>query len=143
MKRFVLLVISLSVIIACATTSDAPAQDADDVVESWVASLTGKDLDALMSTYWSDAVVENLSSGGDGERQTMNGVEEIREMQRGTTDNPDIQLTILPDEVRREMKGESAVYTIEVEAGEYRSINTLTLVKRGDEWRIVHQAIEL
>lgn len=142
MKLSVLTVLLMSVVLSFVSAQDTPPREADDVVERWATSLTGKDLDVLMTTYWPDAVVVNLTPGEDGTRQTTTGIDEIREMQRGSTENPDIQLTIQLDKGRRVMKGDNAVYTIEVEAGTFVITNTLTLEESDNEWRVVHQTLE-
>ena len=142
MKRIALLVLSSLTVLACVTTPASPPQDANDVVALWASSLEGKNLDALMSTYWPDAVLVNLTPDENGEQQTMTGSDEIREMQKGVTENPDIQAVVRLDSARREMVGDKAVYTIEVDAAGLAITDTLKLEQRGGEWRIVYQTLE-
>lgn len=140
MKKIIYFILPALLFAACVSGPSSSSADPDDIIERWAAALEGKDLDTLMTTYWPDAIV--VLPGEDGSEDVWNGSDEIRELQSGSTGNPDLKLGIRLDTSRRVMEGNTVIYAIDVEAGEAVIVNTLKLEKRDNEWRIVYQALE-
>ncbi len=137
MKRMMVLFLSALVFLSC--VSALYSLSSDDTVERWAASLERKDLDALMTTYWPDASL--VIPGDEDLEKAWNGSDEIRELQSGSTGNPDVEMVVKLDSSQRNMNGNSAIYIIDVESGGAIIVNTLELEKRGNEWRIVYQTL--
>mgnify|MGYP006290329783 CR=1 FL=1 len=113
----------------------------EGVVNRWATALEGKDLDKLMSTYADDAEVVLI--GVDGAETVMSGFDEIEALQRGTTDNPDIQLEIGLSETDIVADGDEATCSVMVVSGEAELENVLELARREGEWQIQRQTISL
>ena len=139
MKRFFYFFLSALVFLSCASTLYSLSPDV--TVERWAESLEGKDLDTLMTAYWPDAML--VIPGKDGMEQVWNGSAEIRELQSGSTENPDMEMVVMLDSSQRIMDGDSAIYILDVQSGGAVIINTLELEKRDNEWRIINQTLEL
>jgi len=114
--------------------------DPQEVVDTWARGLREKNLKLLMSTYWQDA--ETAIQGEGGSWQVFSGSSEIEKMQRGTTDNPDIQLNIWTHTAELKVRGDKATCDIKVEAGELVITNILELEKRDGRWAITRQVLK-
>ena len=139
MKRLLIIAIVAVMLISCATgTGDYP--DPQQVVDTWATGLREKNLDRLMSAYWPEAEV--VIKGEDGSEQVFSGLKEIKDLQRGTTDNPDIILDIWTQTAELKVKGDTAVCSIEVHTGDFIIINVLDLEKRDNRWGIIRQVLK-
>lgn|GEM_PF-5970738 len=137
MKQMMVLFLSALVFLSCASVPYSLSPD--DTVERWAASLEGKDIDTLMTTYWPDAAL--VIPGDDGSEESWNGSDEIRELQNGSAGNPDVEMVVKLNSSQRKMNENSAIYTIDVESGGMVIVNTLELEKRDNEWRIMYQTL--
>jgi len=133
------MVLFLSALVFLSCASVPYSLSPDDTVERWAASLEGKDIDTLMTTYWPDAAL--VIPGDDGSEESWNGSDEIRELQNGSAGNPDVEMVVKLNSSQRKMNENSAIYTIDVESGGMVIVNTLELEKRDNEWRIMYQTL--
>ena len=127
----------LILIFAACSSSSAP----EAVASSWAQGLEQKDLEQLMETYFDDAEV--VIVGPDGSETVFSGRREIEALQRGTTDNPDIQLEIGLSETDIVADGDEATCSVMVVSGEAELENVLELARREGEWQIQRQTISL
>jgi ketosteroid isomerase-like protein len=111
------------------------------VVSKWATALEHKNLDELMSTYSDDA--EAILIGVDGSETVMSGYDEIEAMQRGRTENPDVQLDVAMSDADTVVDGDEATCSVIVVAGEAEVTNVLEMTRREGEWYIQRQTISL
>ncbi len=128
-------------LIASGVAVAGPSEDANAALDHWSAAYTSNDVDAVVSSYWPDAILLGttspvISSGGDAIRSYFTGLKLT-----GSGNKNTIQ------ERHTIVLGDNAV----VVTGFYEFVRmttgtpvtapsrfTILITKRGDEWRIAH-----
>jgi len=112
-------------------------------MDRWVVGLVKGDADLLMSTYWREA--ELIITRPEGQGRHLRGVGEIREFQSRQRDNTErdaIAKLRYADPVRK-IEGDRATYVYRVERAGAAWVERFELIRRGGEWRIIRQELDL
>lgn len=137
MKHIAFLTMVLFILFACATPvgGDSP----QSVIDTWAKGLEEKNLKLIMSAYWPEAEAVYIDPAGN---ETVNsGADEIRDMQRGSTENTEYDLDVWRHVAELNVRGDEATCHIKVIAGEFTMTNILELEERDGRWGIIRQVI--
>jgi len=144
-KKYLIILVCLVTIIllSCATTpsgnTSSEQKTVDKVMDNWIRALTTEDIDLLMSTYESNAIME-INFGG--EITQWSGEEEIRKSQSGFFESSDGIAKVSISVTDRDLGNKIAKYTCELQGSGFMMINRFRLQKRDGEWKIIHQFVE-
>jgi ketosteroid isomerase-like protein len=144
-KKSVIILVCLVTIIllSCVTTpsgnTSSEQRELDTVMDNWIRAMTTEDIDLLMSTYESNAIME-INFGG--EITQWSGEEEIRKSQSGFFESSDGIAEISVSVIDRDLGKKIAEYTCELQGSGFMMINQFTFQKQDGEWKIIHQLVE-
>lgn len=144
-KKYLIILVCLITIflLSCATSPYGKAsteqRELDKVMDNWIRAFTTEDIDLLMSTLGSNAILETVFGG---ERKQYIGETAIRRVQGGGFEHSDVYLETSVSVLDRDFGNKIAEYTCEAEGPGFLMINRFRFQKRDGEWKIIHQLVE-
>ncbi len=133
-------IITVLILLSCSTPPDSSKNDQDKVASDFAMGLETGDIELLMSAYHQNADFTFIDL--DGNKNILNGAEEIREAQQANFEQGMLAAEVLVDTWKKENNGDSIRYRIIVSFDAFQFMNTLELITIDGDWGIIHQKVE-
>ena len=134
--KWIVLIPIILIVTSCKTMPDA-----ETTVVNWGEALVDGDIESLMDTYWDDAVM--VFKNPDGDDVQIVGAEAIRESQSNWFQSRPANEAITVELRESKEEGDSVICKVILIAGGPEFVNTLEMVSRDGEWKILRQVVGL